>query len=84
MKVNMKRPSAKPNGQSAPEASCPPLALRLREAARALGISPRHLWALAKNGDVPCCRIGNGRRKLLIFPYDQLQRWLSERAAQRQ
>jgi predicted DNA-binding transcriptional regulator AlpA len=77
MKVDTRRPSTEPNGQSAPEANCPQLALRLREAARVLGISPRHLWELAKRGAVPCFSIGSGRRRLLLFPVAQLKDWLA-------
>lgn len=34
--------------------STSPLALRPREAAKALGISPRLLWQLTKDGRIPC------------------------------
>src|SRR5581483_5099992 len=37
----------------------PPLALRPREAAKALGISARHLWQLTKDGHIPCVRVGS-------------------------
>jgi hypothetical protein len=76
----MKHLSAKPIGQSRPEADLAPLGLRLDRAAALLGVGRRTLWTWAKNGTVPCCSIGNGRRKILIFPYVQLQRWLSEQA----
>ena len=38
------------------------LALRPSEAAKALSISPRHLWQLTKDGEIPCVRVGNGRQ----------------------
>ncbi|MBL9163114.1 MAG: helix-turn-helix domain-containing protein [Planctomycetaceae bacterium] len=40
-----------------------PLALLTpKEAAAALGISPRKLWSLTASGDVPCVRIGRSVR----------------------
>ena len=40
------------------------LALRLREAAKALGISPRTLWGLtAPRGPIPGVRVGSGKRR---------------------
>jgi excisionase family DNA binding protein len=62
-----------------------PLALRLQEAAKLLNISPRCLWTLAKQGRIPCVRVGNGRqRQLLLFPVDALRRWLEQQAQQGQ
>jgi excisionase family DNA binding protein len=58
-----------------------PLALRPREAAKALGISPRHLWQLTKDGIVPCVRIGMGKRQTVLYPVADLQAWLSRHAA---
>ena len=57
-----------------------PLAFRPKEAAKALGISPRHLWQLTKDGHIPCIRLGNGRRKTILYPVTQLQTWLAHRA----
>ena len=57
-----------------------PLALRPREAAKALGISPRLLWQLTKDGQVPCVRIGNGKRQAVLYPLADLQAWLSQKA----
>jgi hypothetical protein len=56
------------------------LALRPREAARALNISPRLLWQLTKDGHVPCVRVGTGKRKAVLYPVATLQRWLHEQA----
>jgi excisionase family DNA binding protein len=53
------------------------LALRPREAAKALGISARHLWQLTKDGLIPCVRVGSGKRKTVLYPVAQLQAWLS-------
>lgn len=58
-----------------------PLALRPREAAKALGISTRLLWQLTKDGHVPCVRVGNGKRKTILYPLADLQAWLSQQAA---
>lgn len=59
-----------------------PLALRPREAAKALGISARHLWQLTKDGQVPCVRVGAGRRKTVLYPVTELQAWLKRHVAQ--
>lgn len=57
------------------------LALRPREAAKALGISPRTLWSWTKRGLVPHVRVGNGRRQVVLYPVAQLQAWMAARAA---
>jgi excisionase family DNA binding protein len=58
-----------------------PLALRPREAARALGISARHLWQLTKDGHIPCVRVGSGTRKTVLYPVAELQTWLARQTA---
>jgi excisionase family DNA binding protein len=58
-----------------------PLALRPREAAKALGISARHLWALTKSGVVPCVRVGSGARKTVLYPVSLLEEWLARQAS---
>jgi excisionase family DNA binding protein len=57
-----------------------PLALRPREAAKALGISPRLLWQLTKDGRIPCVRVGSGKRQTVLYPLADLQAWLSAKA----
>jgi excisionase family DNA binding protein len=57
------------------------LALRPREAAKALGISPRLLWQLTKDGRVPCVRVGGVKRHTVLYPLSELQAWLSQQAA---
>ena len=57
-----------------------PLALRLRPAAKALGISPRLLWQLTHDGHIPCVRIGSGKRRTVLYPVADLQAWLSRQA----
>lgn len=59
-----------------------PLALRPREAAKALSISPRHLWQLTKGGHIPCVRLGNGKRQTVLYPVAELQAWLARQAGQ--
>ena len=57
------------------------LALRPREAAKALGISARTLWGLtAPRGPIPCLRIGHGKRQTVLHPVADLQAWLSRQA----
>lgn len=58
------------------------LALRSAEAASALGISPRLLWQLTKDGHVPCVRLGTGKRQTVLYPVSVLQEWLAKRAAE--
>jgi excisionase family DNA binding protein len=58
-----------------------PLALRPREAAKALGISARHLWQLTKDGHIPCVRVGGGTRKTVLCPVAELQAWLGRQTA---
>lgn len=58
-----------------PKAEAPALALRPREAAKALGVSERTLWAWTAAGDVPHVRMG----KTILYPVDSLRRWLDKR-----
>ena len=44
-----------------------PLALRPRDAARMLGVSPRTLWGWTRAGIVPCVRVGTGKRKTVLY-----------------
>jgi hypothetical protein len=57
-----------------------PLALRPRDAARMLGISPRTLWEWTRAGIVPCARVGTGKRKTLLYCVADLQAWLTRQA----
>ena len=60
------------------EPTSAPLALRPRDAAKALGISPRHLWGLTvPRGPIPAIRIGTGRRKITLYSVDELKAWLA-------
>ncbi len=56
----------------------PPLALRPKDAAKALGIGQRKLWELSQpRGPIPCVRVG----VCVLYPYHMLQTWLAEQAA---
>lgn len=58
-----------------------PLALRLPDAAKALGISARTVWGLtAPRGPIPCLRVGHGKRQTVLYPVAELQAWLSRQA----
>lgn len=58
------------------------LALRPREAAKALSISERHLWQLTHDGVIPCVRIGSGKRQTVLYPTAALQQWLTRQTQQ--
>ena len=54
------------------------LALRPREAAKALNLSARTLWGLtAPRGPIPCVRVGSGKRRTILYPTADLQAWLT-------
>lgn len=57
-----------------------PMALRPREAARALGVSERWLWEQTKAGEIPCTKVG----RVTLYPREMLEEWLRRRAAQQQ
>ena len=62
---------------SAPAVASTALALRPREAAKALGISERMLWSLtAPRGAIPAVRIGT----CVLYPVTGLQTWLDRQA----
>ena len=65
----------------ATESNDSPLAMRPRDAAKALGISPRLLWQLTHDGHIPCMRIGTGKRRTVLYPTAQLLAWLSQQVA---
>ncbi len=61
-----------------PKPDAPRLALRQREAAEAIGVSPRTLWSWTQSGDVPHIRRG----KTILYPVEALRRWLNKQATQ--
>jgi excisionase family DNA binding protein len=52
------------------------LVLRSKEAAKMLCISERHLWQLSINGEIPNKQIGEGKRRLRLYPIEALKKWL--------
>jgi excisionase family DNA binding protein len=58
-----------------------PLALRPREAAKMLGISPRFLWQLTDDGVIPCARLGSGKRQAVLYSVAELTKWLENATA---
>jgi excisionase family DNA binding protein len=52
------------------------LALRPREAAKALGVSQRTLWGWTHDGTVPHLRIG----RTILYPTEALRDWLRVRS----
>lgn len=52
------------------------LALRPRDAARALGIGTRLLWELTNRGEIPHLKLG----RATLYPVAELERWLAARA----
>ena len=52
------------------------LALRPREAARALGIGERLLWSMTNRGEIPHLRLG----RAIVYPVAELERWLAKQA----
>jgi predicted DNA-binding transcriptional regulator AlpA len=60
------------------ERDIPKLALRMREAAKAIGVCPRTLHELVKRGEIRPRRLGSGPKAGLVFPVAELERWLRE------
>ena len=58
------------------EAVPPCLALRPKDAAKALGIGERKLWELTNRGVIPHLRLG----RAVVYPVDLLRGWLAEQA----
>jgi len=52
------------------------LAMRPRDAAKALGISERLLWEWTNRGTVPHVRLG----RAILYPVDSLREWLRQQA----
>jgi excisionase family DNA binding protein len=58
------------------DAEPPRLALRPKDAAKALGVGQRLLWSMTNRGEIPHERMG----RAVVYPVDELRRWLSEQA----
>ncbi len=54
----------------------PMLALRPKDAARALGIGQRLLWSKTNAGEIPHVRIG----RAVVYPVDLLREYLAQQA----
>ena len=54
----------------------PPLGLRPKDAARALGIGERLLWTLTNQGKIPHLRLGQA----VVYPVHVLRDWLTEQS----
>ena len=72
----MHEPTALPK-TTADDSDAPPrLALRPKDAARALAIGPRKLWELTNRNAIPHCRIG----RAIVYPIAELECWLADEA----
>ncbi len=63
--------------ETATEMNAAPLALRPRDAARALGIGERLLWSKTIAGEIPAARIG----RAVVYPVHMLKEWLETQTA---
>ena len=61
-----------------PKAPIVPLAYRAREAAAALGLSERTVWALGRAGAIKTVRLPGGGA--VLYPVAELCRWLRDQA----
>ena len=59
-----------------PTPAVPRLALRPKEAALALGLSPRKLWELTASKRIPCIRLD----KAVLYSVAALETWLAQQA----
>jgi len=50
------------------------LLVKPAEAAEALAVSPRKLWAMTNSGEIPCVRLGRAVR----YDLDDLRAWIDE------
>ena len=59
------------------EERLPRLALRPKDASKALGISERLLWSLTSEQRIPYCRIN----RAIVYPVDLLRAWLVQHSS---
>ncbi len=62
--------------ETPPDSAPPCLALRPKDAARALGIGERLLWSKTNSGEIPCVRIG----RAVVYPVNLLRDYLDQQA----
>lgn len=67
-------------GTTDEENATPQLALRPKDATKALGIGSRLLWSMTNRGEIPHVRLG----RAVVYPVDELRRWLSEQARKKE
>ena len=72
----MKKNSPKIPTPADADNATPRLALRAKDAAAALSISPRLLWSWTNQGKIPCVRFGRSVR----YPVAALEAWLAEQS----
>ncbi len=67
-----------PPAKSADDSAVPRLALRPKDAAKALGIGERKLWEITadRTSGIPHVRLG----KAILYPVRELRDWLAEKA----
>ena len=58
------------------DTTTPGLAMRPRDAAKALGVSERLLWDWTHHGDIPHLKIG----RTILYPVDAVRTWLENKA----
>ena len=68
--------SERASAQEPIDPAIPCLALRPREAAKALGIGERLLWSKTNCGEIPHARIG----RAVVYPVDLLREYLEAQA----
>ncbi len=56
-----------------------PLLLSATEAARMLSISPRTLWSLTRDGEIPCVRV----RHRVLYDIEDLRAYIAEQKERR-
>jgi excisionase family DNA binding protein len=57
-----------------------PAAIRIREAAKLLGVCERTVWKWGKEGIIPTVRVG----RVTLYPVAELRAWLSQQASRQQ
>ncbi len=72
----MTRTPLTPPGDDVPALHVELLALRPKDAARALGIGQRLLWSLTNQGVIPCVKFG----RCTVYPVDMLREHLRREA----
>ena len=75
--VAMAKQNPTPQKPTEPAPLC--LALRPKDAAKALGIGERLLWSKTNAGEIPHFKLGNAT----LYPVEALREWLRQEAAKR-